>query len=381
MENKIKNFRINVLDGFRAIAILIVLLFHYFSRWTLLYPYSDKYDFFRYGKMGVQFFFIISGFVILYSLENTTNFIAFWKKRMIRLFPSILVASIITYFVFVLFDTELLFPASHFFKNILASIIFIPPDTLASIFNNKVQLDYISGSYWSLWPEIQFYLFVSTIYFFNKNKFLITFFILSAMLIIINFILPGMEGILANRIKSFFIVFNFIESLPYFCFGVLFYIAYKNKMMEKAIPAYLQISFLGLLLFQIYGSYSEPLKLGLIFLFLFLFIALIYYPKLINFLENRILVKIGVSSYFLYLIHENIGVLTINKYSGFFTNYEFLFSLILIFIFVIVSIAYTSTIDNWINRLLKKIFLKKMNELEMQKLEMYKLLNAQQHFL
>ena len=380
MENKTKNCRIRVLDGFRALAILMVIFFHYFSRWNKLYPYGNKYDFFVYGKMGVQFFFIISGFVILYTLENTTDFVTFWKKRVIRLFPSMLIASIITYFIFVSFDTELLFPASHFFKNILASITFIPPDTLASIFNNKVQLDYISGSYWSLWPEIQFYLFVSTIYFFNKNKFLITFFILAAMLIIINFILPGMEGILANRIKSFFIVFNFIESLPYFCFGVLFYIAYKNKMMEKTIPAYLQISFLGLLLFQIYGSYSEPLKLGLIFLFLFLFIALIYYPKLINFLENRILMKIGVSSYFLYLIHENIGVLTINKYSGFFTNYEFLFSLILIFIFVIVSIAYTSTIDKWINRLLKKIFLKKKNELDMQKLEMYKFLNAQQHF-
>lgn len=97
-------------------AILMVLLFHYFSRWTFLYPYKDKYDFFTYGKMGVQFFFIISGFVILYTLENTTNFITFWKKRMVRLFPSMLIASIITYFVFVLFDTKCLFPTSHFLK-------------------------------------------------------------------------------------------------------------------------------------------------------------------------------------------------------------------------------------------------------------------------
>ena len=169
MENKTKNCRIRVLDGFRALAILMVIFFHYFSRWNKLYPYGNKYDFFVYGKMGVQFFFIISGFVILYTLENTTDFVTFWKKRVIRLFPSMLIASIITYFIFVSFDTELLFPASHFFKNILASITFIPPDTLASIFNNKVQLDYISGSYWSLWPEIQFYLFVSTIYFFNKK--------------------------------------------------------------------------------------------------------------------------------------------------------------------------------------------------------------------
>lgn len=77
--------------------------------------------------------------------------------------------------------------------------------------------------------------------------------------------------------------------------------------MEKTIPLYVKICFLGLLLFQIYGGCSQPLKLGLFFLFWLLFMGLIYYPKLINFLENKILVKIGVSSYFLYLIHENIG--------------------------------------------------------------------------
>lgn len=42
--------RIEVLDSFRGIAILIVIFFHFFSRWTNLYPYGAEYDFFSYGK-------------------------------------------------------------------------------------------------------------------------------------------------------------------------------------------------------------------------------------------------------------------------------------------------------------------------------------------
>jgi peptidoglycan/LPS O-acetylase OafA/YrhL len=381
MENKTNNFRIAVLDGFRALAILMVIFFHYFSRWIGLYPYGDKYDFFNYGKMGVQFFFIISGFVILYTLERTSDFITFWKKRMIRLFPSMLIASLITYLFFNLFDTDFLYPVSHYFKNVLASITFISPDLLSSVFNRIVDFDYISGSYWSLWPEIQFYFFVSVIYYLNRNRFLVIFISMSTVLIVANFILIGMGGVLTNRIKSFFVVFNFVESLPYFCFGVLFYIIYKNKVMEKLIPAYLKISFLGLVLLQVYCSYSTPLRIFFISIFLLLFTLLIYYPKLISFLKNKILVKIGVSSYFLYLIHENIGVLIIHKYGTLYANYGFLFPLMLIFIFVMVSIVYTDTMDKWMNKLLKQILLKNKENLDKPKTYAPKFLNSYQQNL
>lgn len=58
MSDEVKHIRINALDSFRSIAILIVLLFHFFSRWTILYPYGEKYDFFNYGKLGVHFFLL-----------------------------------------------------------------------------------------------------------------------------------------------------------------------------------------------------------------------------------------------------------------------------------------------------------------------------------
>lgn len=164
--------RISILDSFRALAILSVLLFHYFSRWTpprnvvSLYPYKNAYDFFGYGYLGVQFFFIISGFVIFFTLDNTTDFYTFWKKRLIRLLPSLLIASLITIIFFRIFDTSTIFPESHDFKNLLPSLLFIQPTLLNSIFsNNHTNFNYINGSYWSLWTEIQFYLLASVIYY------------------------------------------------------------------------------------------------------------------------------------------------------------------------------------------------------------------------
>ena len=64
--------RLAYLDGMRGVAILLVLLFHAFARWPDLVPYGDQYQsvpLFRVGFIGVNLFFIISGFVILMTLE------------------------------------------------------------------------------------------------------------------------------------------------------------------------------------------------------------------------------------------------------------------------------------------------------------------------
>ncbi|HTD39422.1 MAG TPA: acyltransferase family protein, partial [Mucilaginibacter sp.] len=80
--------RIELLDSFRFIAILSVMLFHFTYSWTARDPYGKFFlHIFHYGYLGVQFFFMISGFVISYTLENTPNLLSFYKNRFSRLFP------------------------------------------------------------------------------------------------------------------------------------------------------------------------------------------------------------------------------------------------------------------------------------------------------
>ncbi len=135
--------RLKILDGLRVLAIIFVMLFHY------LYLYNGKhYDlffidksYFKYGFLGVQLFFIISGFVITLTLTRSNNFLIYLKKRWIRLYPAMFLCSLITFTVVSLFDFENFFPESKRVINLLVSNTFIAPSLVNQLPN--VQVSYI----------------------------------------------------------------------------------------------------------------------------------------------------------------------------------------------------------------------------------------------
>ena len=351
-----QNNRVAFLDSFRGLAIIMVLLFHYFSRWTSLYPYQNKYDFFGYGKFGVQFFFMISGFVIFFTLQNTKSLAQFWFNRFVRLLPAMFFASTITYIFFSLFDTDFVFPASHYIKNIFVSLTFIQPDLLSSLTRYKIELDYISGSYWSLWVEIQFYVLASLIYFFNQKKFYSYFFIISILIIISNFVLSHLyiNNYFILKLRALRSIFNLANGLPFFCLGAIFYIFYENNLKQVKNSFSEKIVFLFFLSFLILTNYQDLKKLSLFLFFISLFLLMIYYPKKISFLNIKVLNSIGISSYFLYLIHENIGVFLINKNYINFYLLPFLVPVIYAIILVACSVLFTKHIEGNIIAVLKK---------------------------
>jgi len=64
--------RIGYLDAIRGIAIWLVVLYHAYARYEH-FPYAFKYasfPLFKYGYLGVELFFLISGFVILMTLDT-----------------------------------------------------------------------------------------------------------------------------------------------------------------------------------------------------------------------------------------------------------------------------------------------------------------------
>lgn len=84
------------IDGLRALAVLCVVVFHFFPSWL------------GNGYLGVDIFFVISGFLItiqLISFEGTSikeTLFAFYKKRIARLFPALFLTLLLTY-IFVSF--------------------------------------------------------------------------------------------------------------------------------------------------------------------------------------------------------------------------------------------------------------------------------------
>src|SRR5690606_10153907 len=92
--------RIAFLDGFRGVAIILVVLYHAYVRYPESVPYGDRFTgviLFKEGLLGVQLFFLLSGFVILMTLRKTRSYLEFLKKRWLRLFPAMLIVTVILF--------------------------------------------------------------------------------------------------------------------------------------------------------------------------------------------------------------------------------------------------------------------------------------------
>lgn len=141
------------IDLLRGIACLSVVLFHYLARgpaggWMQgLENVPIVTDIARYGYLGVHLFFIISGFVILWSVRDGDPR-AFVASRVARLYPAFWVAVPLTATaVWFAGDSTLSVPLSHVFGN----LTMVP---------HWLGLSYVDGAYWSLAVELNFYVYV-----------------------------------------------------------------------------------------------------------------------------------------------------------------------------------------------------------------------------
>lgn len=83
-----------VLDGLRGIAALAVVIFH-FMEWVITDFTKNRIG---HGFLAVDFFFCLSGFVIAYAYDNRIrqmNLATFFKLRLIRLHPLVILGSIL----------------------------------------------------------------------------------------------------------------------------------------------------------------------------------------------------------------------------------------------------------------------------------------------
>src|SRR6202012_496098 len=95
----------------------------------------------------------------------------FLKNRWIRLFPPMLLCTVITFIVFITLDTAVIFPDSHDPRNFLPSLTFITPKIWTLLLHKNFA--WTNGSYWTLWNEVQFYVLASLLFFLGaKEKFL-----------------------------------------------------------------------------------------------------------------------------------------------------------------------------------------------------------------
>ena len=104
--------RLPELDILRVIAAAFVLLYHFTFREPIVHEippttFPSLNIVTRYGFLGVQLFFLISGFVILMSAEQRSA-LAFIKSRAKRLYPTFWIACTITFLSMLTFGAPIL---------------------------------------------------------------------------------------------------------------------------------------------------------------------------------------------------------------------------------------------------------------------------------
>ncbi|MFD3535571.1 acyltransferase family protein [Streptomyces sp. NPDC058664] len=142
--------RLHALDGLRLVAALMVVVYHYTARgpgWST--PVADIFpETFRvasYGYLGVEFFFLISGFVICMSAWDRPVR-DFFVSRVVRLYPAYWFAVIATSVTLAVIPGG----RTHLpWYDILTNLTMI---------QEPLGVKLVDGVYWTLFIELRFYL-------------------------------------------------------------------------------------------------------------------------------------------------------------------------------------------------------------------------------
>ena len=309
IEPKAQRTRLYHLDLIRFIAALYVVFYHYgfrgFAKDNLsILEFQPLEDFSKYGYLGVDLFFIISGFVILMSARNS-NLIDFCISRFTRLYPAFWFCVLLTAAVIALYG-DTIFNVT--WTQTLANL---------TMLNAFIGIEHVDGVYWSLVVELKFYFLIGIILLFKQIKYIRVFGYFLLLTSALQLIIPFSE---APKFLQIIYYATFARWNPYFAAGMFFFLMKSDKkVVENLIPisiAYVIAIFNALSNVdyrnELYGyDFSKPVVIALITVF-FVAVLLISLDKLKP-LNKRIFLSFGILTYPLYLTHQNIGYILFNR--------------------------------------------------------------------
>lgn len=297
---KLEHRRIDILDYARFFAALSVMVFHY-SYIGIKYGAMGPITFLgtvtevgKYGYLGVELFFIISGFVIFTSSKERTAS-QFLVARALRLYPAFIFCVLLTALTVSLFGA----PKNHAtLRQIVANF-----SMLAPAFGEK----HLDASYWTLGVELKFYIMVFLIILFGFSKHLEKFFmawgtvILTASIVNLD-VFPSLSGYCS-----------------YFCAGALF--AMRMEKKNWPINVLLAACFYYSLRFSCINSPQinelQPISSEIIAATICIFYILFWIISsgTLSELKLPFAKELGIVTYPLYLVHQSIGYVIISHFA------------------------------------------------------------------
>lgn len=341
---------INSIQYLRGLAALVVVLYHA-SKALIIHFLPTETNYFFWGAAGVDLFFIISGFIMVYITYNKKLDIKdFLLKRVIRIYPIFWFYATIALILF-LINPNMINRSSEHPTLILPSYLLIP----YTEFTNLVLVA------WTLVYEIHFYLIFSlSLILSNKYRYIVAGLILS---------IAALSSLFDY--ESYYLKYITDPIILEFLLGmIVYFIIFKRE--DRLTFFILSIFLISSILFLLIND-SLPdrvLYYGVPAFTLMLIVLYMDTIKLIGKGNNRIskiLMSLGNSSYSLYLSHIfciGAGMLVFNKLNVI----NNLTSQILIFSLAIGSvlwgfISYKFIENPLINKLNKLLFKSKKRKL------------------
>ncbi len=145
--------RYAILDGLRGVAALVVILFHGFETYI---PFFGTHHI-NHGYLAVDFFFVLSGFVIGYAYDDRWDRMSTWsffKRRLIRLHPMVVAGTLFGACLFFFGESDYFSLIGgtepwKFFLCIVLGLLMIPAGTGLDI-RGWGETNSLNGPNWSL---------------------------------------------------------------------------------------------------------------------------------------------------------------------------------------------------------------------------------------
>ncbi|MEU8242788.1 acyltransferase [Actinoplanes missouriensis] len=293
--------RLSAIDGLRLFAAVLVALYHFTGytsgvrgAWGVrpeeAFPWLHRLG--QYGWLGVELFFMISGFVICMSCWGRTPG-AFFRSRIVRLFPAYWAAIVITTIVLTLWPVV---RRRQPWNDILVNF---------SMMQEGIGAPHVDGVYWTLWNEGLFYLLFS--------------FLVWRGLTLKRTIIFGYGWLIASAFadsSGIPLIKTFLQPgyAPFFVAGIALYLIYRFKsdivLWGMLVLAFILAQYRTSELLRHFNKkhdlamaqWGGALLVTGFFLVLTL-IALGYTSRI----QWRWLTVAGALTYPFYLLHENIG--------------------------------------------------------------------------
>jgi len=185
-----------ILDGLRGVASILVVMFHVFETYS-----GDRFhQFINHGYLAVDFFFLLSGFVVAYAYDDRWGKMTQWdfyKRRLVRLQPMVIMGSIVGA-VFFYFQASPAFPliaGTPVWQMLLVMLVgcTLIPLPISMDIRGWQEMHPLNGPAWSLFFEYIANILYAVIVR-RFSKIVLSIFVFLAACMLVNYLVFGPQG-------------------------------------------------------------------------------------------------------------------------------------------------------------------------------------------